>query len=94
MSVPSILELCHALPVRELVPGADGEFLQRHQEVAYSLLKLFAQRLYGLTNYLGDVKRQFEHHDSQLAMVHDVLETLVHHPQHSVTPASDRDSGV
>jgi CRP/FNR family transcriptional regulator, cyclic AMP receptor protein len=96
----ALLNIPDIATVRAITPGrvhrieGGAEFLLRHPEIANSLLKLFAQRLYGLTNYLGDIKRQFEHHDSHLAMVHEVLETLVHHPQHSFTPGSDRDSEV
>jgi CRP/FNR family transcriptional regulator, cyclic AMP receptor protein len=98
--IAALLNIPHIRTVRAITLCrahlvADGAaFLQSQQEISYSLLKLFAQRLYGLTNYMGDVKRQFESDDSHLAMIHEVLETLVHQPQLSFTPGSDRDYGV
>jgi CRP/FNR family cyclic AMP-dependent transcriptional regulator len=69
-------------------------FLQSHKEISYQLSKLLAQRVYRLSTYLVDLKRQFEHHDSHLSMVDDVLETLIHDQRQSFNPGSDRDPGV
>jgi CRP-like cAMP-binding protein len=69
--------------------GAD--FLKANPEIAFELSTLLAQRLHGLTTYLVDLKRQYEHHDDHLGMVDDVLETLSHQQRHSFTPGSDRD---
>jgi CRP/FNR family transcriptional regulator, cyclic AMP receptor protein len=94
LNVPNIATVrAITLSSAHMIAGG-AAFLQTHPEVANSLLKLFAQRLYGLTHYMGDVKRQFENHDNHLAMVHDVVETLIHHPGRSFTAGSDRDSGV
>jgi CRP/FNR family transcriptional regulator, cyclic AMP receptor protein len=76
-----------------VVEGGEA-FLQSHQEITYQLSKLLAQRLHGLTSYLVDLKRQFEHQDNHLSMVDEVLETLRHQQQKSFTPGSDRDSGI
>jgi CRP/FNR family transcriptional regulator, cyclic AMP receptor protein len=73
-----------------VVEGGDS-FLQSHKEIAYELSKLLAQRLHGLTTYLVDLKRQFEHRDDHLAMVDEVLETLAHQQRSAFTPGSDRD---
>jgi len=69
--------------------GAD--FLKSNPEIAFELSTLLAQRLHGLTTYLVDLKRQYEHHDDHLGMVDDVLETLSHQQRHAFTPGSDRD---
>jgi CRP/FNR family cyclic AMP-dependent transcriptional regulator len=95
-----LLDIPHMATVRAVTPcsayvveGGDA-FLRSHEEIAYHLSKLLAQRLHGLTTYLVDLKRQFEHHDDHLSMVDDILETLVHQQRHSFTPGSDRDPGV
>lgn len=69
--------------------GAD--FLKSNPEITFELSTLLAQRLHGLTTYLVDLKRQFEHHDDHLGMVDDVLETLAHQQRRTFTPGSDRD---
>jgi CRP-like cAMP-binding protein len=69
--------------------GAD--FLKSNPEIAFELSTLLAQRLHGLTTYLVDLKRQYEHHDDHLGVVDDVLETLSHQQRSTFTPGSDRD---
>jgi CRP/FNR family transcriptional regulator, cyclic AMP receptor protein len=95
-----LLDIPHMATVRAVTPcsayvveGGDA-FLRSHKEIAYQLSKLLAQRLYGLTTYLVDLKRQFEHQGNHLSMVDEVLETLRHQQQKSFTPGSDRDSGI
>jgi hypothetical protein len=44
------------MPCRVRVVEGGDAFLRSHQEIAYSFLKLVAQRLYGLTNFVGDVR--------------------------------------
>lgn len=95
----ALLDIPHMASVRALTPCRvhrieNGDsFLQSHKEIAYQLSKLLAQRLHGLTTYLVDIKRQFEGHENHLAMVDDVLETLVHQQERRFTPGSDRDPG-
>jgi CRP/FNR family cyclic AMP-dependent transcriptional regulator len=95
-----LLNMPNSATVRAVTPCTahmvqDGDlFLQSHQEIAYQLSKLLAQRVYRLTTYLADLKSQFEHHDNHLSMVDDVLETLIHDQRQSFTPGSDRDPGV
>jgi CRP/FNR family cyclic AMP-dependent transcriptional regulator len=98
--ISALLDIPHMATVRTVTPcrahvvaGGDA-FLRSHTEVAYQLSKLLAQRLHGLTTYLVDLKRQFEHHDDHFSMVDDILETLVHQQRHSFTPGSDRDPDV
>ena len=95
-----LLHIPHMATVRavkecrvHVVEGGDA-FLQSHPEIAYELSKLLAQRLHRLTTYLADLKHQFELHDNHLAMVDDVLETLVHQQRDAFTPGSDRDPGA
>jgi CRP/FNR family transcriptional regulator, cyclic AMP receptor protein len=97
--ISALLDIPHMATVRALtscsayvVESADA-FLQSHKEISYYLSKLLAQRLNGVTSYLVDLKRQFEDRDNHLAMLDDVLETLVHQQLQTFTPGSDRDPG-
>ena len=95
----ALLGLPHMATVRALGPCSvhvieGGEaFLASHQEVAFHLAKMLAQRLHGVSSYLVDLKRQFEDHDGHLGMVDEILETLVHEQRSDFTPGSDRDPG-
>jgi hypothetical protein len=82
------LTKCRAYEVRDATA-----FLQANQAVSYHLAQLLARRLHGVSTYLVDLKHQFAEHDNHLAMVDDVLETLVHQQNRRFTPGSDRDPG-
>jgi len=43
-----------------------------------------------VTDYLTDVKEQFSDQKDHLAMVDEVLDTLVHHQEAPPEPGSDR----
>ena len=82
--VSALLDIPHMATVRALTPlrayrieGA-ADFLHSHPTVALEVARLLAQRLSGVTNYLVDLKRQFEDQENHLGMVDEVLETLVH----------------
>lgn len=52
------------------------KYLEKHPEVIWHIAQILALRLFNLTQYLVDVKNQYEGHD-HLGMVDDVLETLL-----------------
>jgi CRP/FNR family transcriptional regulator, cyclic AMP receptor protein len=91
-----LLDIPHTATVTALAPARvrvadDGvRFLQQHQDVAYQLARLLAQRLHGITGYLVDIKRQFQGSD-HLAMVDEVLGSLLHQPAEDSQPGSERD---
>jgi len=88
MATVRALSRCRAHEVR------DGSgFLKAHQEIAYHLAELLARRLQGVSTYLVDLKQQFASHGNHLAMVDDVLETLVNQQHQRFMPGSDRDPG-
>lgn len=95
--ISALLNIPHMATVRaatqcSLHVAEGGEaFLQAHQEIAFQLAQMLAQRLHGVTTYLADLKRQFEDHDNHLGMVDEILETLVHQQRSTFTPGSDRD---
>jgi CRP/FNR family transcriptional regulator, cyclic AMP receptor protein len=94
LDIPAIATVRAVTPCNAHVIESGDAFLQSHKEIAYQLSKLLAHRLHGLTTYLVDLRRQFEHHDDHLSMVDDILETLVHHQRQPFTPGSDRDPGI
>lgn len=56
------------------------EFLMSEPELSLYVAELLARRLDSLNKYLIDVKQQYEGHD-HLAMVDEVLESLMHRPR-------------
>ena len=92
-----LLDIPHMATVKALTPSRvyvvqqASEFLRSNTDVTFQLARLLAQRLYGVTTYLVDLKRQFEDHDDHLGMVDAVLETLIHQQDEECTPGSDRD---
>jgi CRP-like cAMP-binding protein len=94
-----LLDLPHSATVRALTRSVlhvshGGEaFLQSHQEIAYQLSKMLAQRLHGISTYLVDMKRQFAGEQSHLGMVDEILESLLNQQRSEFTPGSDRDPG-
>lgn len=51
-------------------------YLQSHPQIIWHIAEILSMRLCNLTQYLVDVKRQYEGHD-HLSMVDDVLESLL-----------------
>ena len=95
--VSALLDIPHMATVRALTPlrayrveGA-ADFLNSHPTIALEVARLLAQRLNGVTNYLMDLKHQFEDQENHLGMVDEVLETLVHQQRSSFIPGSERD---
>ncbi len=92
-----LLDIPHTATVRTLtssrmyVVDRAAAFLQSQTDIAYQLSKLLAQRLYNVTTYLVDIKKQFEDHENHLGMVDEVLETLIHQQVEECSPGSDRD---
>lgn len=95
-----LLDIPHMATVRALSPcelysvDSASDFLLNHQRVTYELSRMLAQRLHGVTNYLVDLKRQFEDQDNHLGMVDEVLESLSNQQLEDYSPGSDRDPEV
>jgi len=92
-----LLGIAYSASVRALEPtrcrvAAEGErFLREHPEATFAVARLLARRLHMATTYLADIKRQYEGHDASLAMVDQVLETIVHHyEEDDCEPGSER----
>jgi len=65
-------------------------FLKAQPAVAMLIAQLLAHRLNAATTYLADIKRQYADHGNHLAMVGDVLESLINLSPKPVSPGSDR----
>jgi CRP-like cAMP-binding protein len=92
-----LMDIPHTATVKALtasrvhVVERAAEFLQSQTDIAYQLAKLLAQRLFSVTTYLVDLKKQFADQQDHLGMVDEVLETLVHQQAEECAPGSDRD---
>jgi CRP-like cAMP-binding protein len=69
-----------------------ASFLRAQPGVALLIARLLAQRLHVATTYLADIKRQYAGHGNHLAMVGDVLESMINLAPSQVSPGSDRQS--
>ena len=94
--VSILLDEPHTASIRAVEPStfhvADDPlaFIGSRPEIALAISRLLARRLHFVTTYLVDVKRQFEGSGDHLAMVDEVLESLVHHQDPEASPGSDR----
>ena len=93
----ALLGCNHTATVRTLKPCAfyavqnPRAFLEASPIICLHVCELVARRLDTVNKYLVDVKQQFDGHE-HLAMVDNVLETLMH--RHPVTRASPGESKV
>ena len=67
-------------------------FLRKQPAVAILIARMLAQRLNVANTYLADLKRQYAGHGTHLAMVGDVLQSMINLPPQQVSPGSDRQS--
>src|SRR3954451_24571509 len=67
-------------------------FLRKQPAVAILIAKMLAQRLNVANTYLADLKRQYAGHGTPLAMVGEVLQSMINLPPQPVSPGSDRQS--
>lgn len=69
-----------------------ASFLRQQPGVALLIARLLAQRLNAANTYLADIKRQYAGHGNHLAMVGDLLQSMINLPPTQVSPGSDRQS--
>jgi CRP-like cAMP-binding protein len=93
-----LLDQAHSATVRAASDSVIYEFddaasfLRDQPEVALLIARLLAQRLHVATSYLADLMRQYEGHGTHLAMVGEVLQSMINLPPSEVSPGSDRQS--
>jgi CRP-like cAMP-binding protein len=69
-----------------------ASFLNEQPAVALLIARLLAQRLNVATTYLADIMHQYAGHGNHLAMVGDILQSMINLPPMQVSPGSDRQS--
>lgn len=69
-----------------------ASFLIEEPGIALLIARMLAQRLNVANTYLADLKRQYAGHGTHLAMVGEVLQSMINLPPLEVTPGSDRQS--
>lgn len=67
-------------------------FLRDQPAVALLIARLLAQRLNVATTYLADLMHQYAGHGNHLAMVGELLQSMINLPPTQVSPGSDRQS--
>jgi CRP/FNR family cyclic AMP-dependent transcriptional regulator len=67
-------------------------FLAETPELTLSVARMLAQRLNVANTYLADLKRQYAGHGTHLAMVGDVLQSMINLPPRQVSPGTDLES--
>lgn len=92
----ALLDIPHTATVKVLtacrayVVDDAARFLQSHPELAHAISRLLAQRLHAVTTYLSDLKVQFHEHHDHLAMVDEVLISLLYQQAEDFSPGSER----
>lgn len=81
---------CAASVIYEFEDAAS--FLDAQPGVALLIARMLAQRLNVANTYLADLKRQYAGQGNHLAMVGDVLQSMINLPAQQVEPGSDRQS--
>jgi len=69
-----------------------ASFLRAQPAVAILIARMLAQRLNVANTYLADIKRQYAGQGNHLAMVGDLLQSMINLPPSQVSPGSDRQS--
>lgn len=65
-------------------------FVRSHPEITYAIAQLLARRLSAVTAYLVDIKRQYADSDTHLALMDQVLGSLIALHPNITTPGSER----
>ena len=93
-----LLDMPHTATVRAAQDSVIYEiddaasFLRQQPAVALIIARMLAQRLNVATTYLADLKRQYGGHGNHLAMVGDILQSMINLSPTQVSPGSDRQS--
>ena len=69
-----------------------ASFLREQPAVTLLIARLLAQRLNVATTYLADIMHQYAGHGDHLAMVGEILQSMINLPPIKVSPGSDRQS--
>jgi CRP-like cAMP-binding protein len=78
LGVPHTATVTALTPSRVCIVENASEFLQSHADITFYVTKLLARRLKGASDYLVNVKQQFEDQADLLAIVNEVLPSLLY----------------
>ena len=93
-----LLDTAHTATVRAAQDSTIYEiddaaaFLRKQPAAAILIARMLAQRLNVANTYLADLKRQYAGHGTHLAMVGELLQSMINLPPSEVSPGSDRQS--
>lgn len=93
-----LLDQPHTATVRAVADSVIYEiedaasFLRQQPNVALLIARMLAQRLNAANTYLADIKRQYAGHGTHLAMVGDLLQSMINQSPTRASPGSDRQS--
>src|SRR6266851_9145994 len=93
-----LLERPHTATVRAAADSTIYEFadaasfLNEQPAVALLIARLLAQRLNVATTYLADIMHQYAGHGDHLAMVGEILQSMINLPPIQISPGSDLQS--
>jgi CRP-like cAMP-binding protein len=96
----TLLGVPHTATVKGFAPSRvyevddAADFLQSHPDIAFFVARLLARRLKSATDYLVDVKRQFEDQPGHIGMVDAVLSSILNRQDEECRPGSNRDPDV
>jgi len=90
LDIPHTATVKVRTPCRAYVVDDAAGFLQSHPDLAHAISRLLAQRLHAVTTYLSDLKAQFREHHDHLAIVDEVLVSLLHQQDEEFSPGSER----
>jgi len=68
-----------------------SDFLKSNTEFTYPLAIILAKKLNTITNYLADIREQYNDRGDHLGMVDQILEELINQQDEEQQPGSDRD---
>ena len=91
LDIPHIASVVAKSPSRLYKIENQSDFLKSNTEFTYPLAILLAKKLNTITNYLADIREQYNDRGDHLGMVDQILEELINQQDEEQQPGSDRD---
>ena len=91
----ALLDIRHSASVRAVTEVVvyriddAGQFLQKNTEIVFHVARILARRLFDATSYLVDIKQQYSDRTDHLALVDEVLDSLVQRQRPALAAGSD-----
>lgn len=91
LDIPHIASVVAKTSCRLYKIENQSDFLKSKTEFTYPLAVLLAKKLNTITNYLADIREQYNDRGDHLGMVDQILEELINQQDEEQQPGSDRD---